>query len=804
MLWKKNNKPVSLPASGVTIGQTLTRKNTTNLFICLLRGLIIFLAAMGTVGCYMSSFSIKYNLFAVFTVLLFSSFFLSFLYYNRIVLNVGYILFFAAYAPLLFVFKKYINSGYAAILNQTMDIIDEYYILPARQQYVEEVTNRSMAVTMFCCFVGIFFCLILNAIISGYMSILITFIASFPFIAAGLFFERSPDTVWFTFVLLSWTMVYILKRSKLYKNQRKKDRNYKYKRDVHIFSYKNEARGLFQCCILITVSACCLIGVLLMVYPKDVFHTPLKWNSYKESTDEFVRNYMIVGFSVFFNRYDSAGGISGGKLGGVSSVRPDYETDLIVRFTPYSTDTVYLPAFYGNRYVPYENGWDLEVDISQASTNSSNFNKEADCIRENTPADTSAFSGKMEITNVGADPDYLYHPYFTDFTDTLTNRFGIMYFDNYYMLSEPNNSHMDFTYYQNTNLDFYTNSKRQQYSDYELEVPEEIKETLLQICNEEGFGGTEDEIIKQVQTFLEKDYVYSMKPGLTPRNKDFVTYFLTQQKKGYCVYFASAATLLLRTMGIPARYVEGYTIPYEKVLDSDLVEGASYDDWFTGTAPLGETAVIETDVSDAYAHAWVEVFQPGFGWKPVEVTSSQREDSEESSNAFWDFFSSAFGNDGSDDSSDSTQRFTVLNRNLSQHSKTIAFYLLLAVFLLFTGVLSYRKWRWYQKLHNPDLKLRVVCQYQYIYQLLQTLYGDTIQNKDHTCILNLVNKYYHQDALNYEDWISLVKKASYSQQDLTPAEFQITQQTYTQLKYVLKQKLSFTQKIRTCFLHIPK
>jgi hypothetical protein len=72
-----------------------------------------------------------------------------------------------------------------------------------------------------------------------------------------------------------------------------------------------------------------------------------------------------------------------------------------------------------------------------------------------------------------------------------------------------------------------------------------------------------------------------------------VTYFLTESHRGYCVHYASAAVLLLRMDGIPARYVSGYT--------AQLSHG-------------------EAVVPDSAAHAWVEVYVDGYGWYPVEVT----------------------------------------------------------------------------------------------------------------------------------------------------------------------------------------
>lgn len=80
----------------------------------------------------------------------------------------------------------------------------------------------------------------------------------------------------------------------------------------------------------------------------------------------------------------------------------------------------------------------------------------------------------------------------------------------------------------------------------------------------------------------------------TPEGEDFVEYFLTQSRRGYCMHFASAATLFFRTLGLPARYVSGYV--------ADI--------------PASGRVL----VPDANAHAWVEVYVSGYGWYPIEVT----------------------------------------------------------------------------------------------------------------------------------------------------------------------------------------
>lgn len=94
--------------------------------------------------------------------------------------------------------------------------------------------------------------------------------------------------------------------------------------------------------------------------------------------------------------------------------------------------------------------------------------------------------------------------------------------------------------------------------------------------------------------------------------------------------------MLFRQMGIPARYVEGYAFSYFNVIeDGELVEGAEYSDYYDGYAPMGETALIELEVPDASAHAWVEIYIEDLGWVVVDPTPASEE---QENRSFWDVF----------------------------------------------------------------------------------------------------------------------------------------------------------------------
>ena len=115
-----------------------------------------------------------------------------------------------------------------------------------------------------------------------------------------------------------------------------------------------------------------------------------------------------------------------------------------------------------------------------------------------------------------------------------------------------------------------------------------------------GDSGYEAKIIAAVKDYIMKDTEYTLAPGKTPSGKDSVGYFLTENKKGYCVYYATAATVLLRSAGVPARYAEGMYVPKEELAECDKGK--------------------EIAVPDRNAHAWVEVYNEKYGFVPVEVT----------------------------------------------------------------------------------------------------------------------------------------------------------------------------------------
>ncbi|OQA44855.1 MAG: Protein-glutamine gamma-glutamyltransferase [Chloroflexi bacterium ADurb.Bin325] len=117
-----------------------------------------------------------------------------------------------------------------------------------------------------------------------------------------------------------------------------------------------------------------------------------------------------------------------------------------------------------------------------------------------------------------------------------------------------------------------------------------------------------------IQAYL-RTYTYNQDIEAPPEGRDGVDYFLFDSKEGYCDYYASAMVVMLRSLGIPARIVAGYT-PGEPILLTENAQEAIMQGRNPGE-PIGYR------VREKHAHSWPEAYFPSFGWIQFEPTASE-------------------------------------------------------------------------------------------------------------------------------------------------------------------------------------
>lgn len=128
------------------------------------------------------------------------------------------------------------------------------------------------------------------------------------------------------------------------------------------------------------------------------------------------------------------------------------------------------------------------------------------------------------------------------------------------------------------------------------QLPEETAQwavPLAQMLTDKQIGPLTQ--VEAITAFVRSCGSYSRTTQAMPwGEKDLAQWFIESGADGFCVHYATAATVLLRAAGFPARYVSGYMLQME--------------------------ANRRTTVTSQDAHAWVEVFIEGLGWIAVDPT----------------------------------------------------------------------------------------------------------------------------------------------------------------------------------------
>ena len=280
------------------------------------------------------------------------------------------------------------------------------------------------------------------------------------------------------------------------------------------------------------------------------------------------------------------GGIGNGEISNAEMIINTNEEALEVTLYSQPVDTIYLKCYTGSIYTGSE--WKPVADPIQeqvAAAYYQLFQGAASIVGGN---ETTV----LEIEVKGAPEEYRYQPYFSKLQKHVPKKYRYQY---YYQAEVD-------TWYEN-NVLFRGDELFSTYQNFVegnyLKYPKERLARLEEQCRQKPLEDL-NEIKAYIVTMLDESAAYNLQVGAFPSDCENAEYFLYEKKEGYCVHFATVATLMFRMYGIPARYVTGYIVPAD--------DFQNRENYFTAR------------VTGARAHAWTEIYVDGKGWEPVEVT----------------------------------------------------------------------------------------------------------------------------------------------------------------------------------------
>ncbi len=424
-----------------------------------------------------------------------------------------------------------------------------------------------------------------------------------------------------------------------------------------------------------------LFFLMKLVITKDDYDSMTEIKEMKSEIQTAMNDFSIKDFSrklseiELFTRKVSSTGLNGGELGRTGQVQYENVRHLTIVAPIQSIEEgIYLKGYVGSVYTG--DRWETHSQEMQKEyeklllrlpqklfppVNQTSIFLKHFIVDSEVPAQTSSgwyeYSldrGSMKIEYRGANNKFIYAPYFTDYSEMR----DIVYEQDLYASPAVRKNNYEYQYFYDVSLleapDLYEKllDKLSDYTEYEKLYREYVHQAYTQLPAEglvnvkRDFSpervktktGSVTEKIAYIKKYLEQNTQYSLTPGRLPEGEDFVEYFLYTNKVGYCAHYASAATLMLRCLGIPARYVEGYAVGKESIYrNSGSQETTRYTNLGKKSTMVTQS---EVNVMDYNAHAWVEVYFDNCGWVPVEFTPGSTVDYNNSVVADMEEFSS--------------------------------------------------------------------------------------------------------------------------------------------------------------------
>ena len=681
---------------GFLIERNVDLPSPARAYSCAFRGLLLFLLIYTPITMMNEAYEIASNIAIVPIVLFPFAILVGFFNYNGLCRTVGYIVFFLFFVVVSTSGYYYINSGLNAIINITFETASYELNTSAIRAYNEVVGDRGVTIPLFYLYIGIVSVIFLNFLINNFMSTIVVLFVSAPFWLLTFYFGYTPKPIHYLSYAFCMMSMVILKSTQQYNlpDRLRKYNVVKHSGDKHLYRSTSNGRVMAQ-------TAGFSVGVLIfmvllsnVIYPANRFKTPKEWSSMMENTKDYARIFFTEGLSGFFKGGTQDSMTSFGNLYRGGKVSPTFKTVMEIDYVPASYEPVYLRQFVGSFYDGTSWSETIKTSLDVIEENEYKAHETLKKIYEDPdhPLHNSVYKSTIHVrpwnengalipyfgledytsspycnydirsrsAQNGRDAyDYLvsYIPQIDFFTNTPQNDKEYTY-EYYHLLPDrqtmseveryrpfdytPDTSEPNILQPLSLDLDKYILISDKAYFNRMRTISEinpnqpRYSKQLQEICAEQNFHGSVLDRVEQLQEFF-GDYTYTLNPGNLPKNEDFIMYFLTKSKHGFCQHFASSAVMLLRSMNIPARYVEGYMVSFSDVSsNSEILTDIDPSTMHEGPSFFSDAPVIKVPVTDATGHAWVEIWFPELGWVPFEFTVGiNGDDDDEGDFEFW-------------------------------------------------------------------------------------------------------------------------------------------------------------------------
>ena len=139
-----------------------------------------------------------------------------------------------------------------------------------------------------------------------------------------------------------------------------------------------------------------------------------------------------------------------------------------------------------------------------------------------------------------------------------------------------------------------------------LAIPESTTERTKALARDlTANRDTPFEKAEAIERFMRNQITYNELISAPPPGRDKVDYILFEAQEAYCDYYATSMIVMLRSLGIPARFAAGFAQGA-----ADTLEGEGFQE---------EVYMVR----NLDAHSWVEVYFPSYGWIEFEPTAAQ-------------------------------------------------------------------------------------------------------------------------------------------------------------------------------------